>query len=130
MNFEAACWTQAGKLTVGFQLQQLTWGRRGLPRRSLRPLPFSDPTWGALWICFCNPDESWSRDHRNHLPEFIPPAAGGRARARLRALFRDYISKHLFRALNSEVEQHRQLRDERLWRLNAQDAEEPRPTLF
>ncbi|CAJ1347673.1 unnamed protein product, partial [Effrenium voratum] len=37
---------------------------------------------------------------------------------------RDYISKHLFRALNSEVEQHRQLRDERLWRLNAQDAEE------
>eukprot|EP00435_Cladocopium_sp_Y103_P074805 s43_g51.t1 len=40
---------------------------------------------------------------------------------------RDYISRHLFRALNSEVEKHRRLRDERIWRSpfseNAQDAD-------
>lgn len=40
---------------------------------------------------------------------------------------RDYISRHLFRALNSEVEKHRRLHDERIWRSpcaeNAQDAD-------
>ena len=29
---------------------------------------------------------------------------------------RDYISRHLFRALNSEVEKHRRMRDEQLWK--------------
>ena len=29
---------------------------------------------------------------------------------------RDYISRHLFRALNSEVEKHRKCRDEEIWR--------------
>ena len=41
------------------------------------------------------------------------------------------ISRHLFRALNSEVEKHRRLRDERIWRSpcsdNAQDADAVEP---
>lgn len=41
---------------------------------------------------------------------------------------RDYIGRHLFRALNREVERHRRQRDERIWRTaeaqeNAQDAD-------